>query len=305
VKQGGATNVSKRMRFEIGPGGGFLVLIGLLGLSAAVFFLGMISGREMAQSEQGQSQLASVYPMPAGAPAAPPPQAAAPAVQAPPPAPTGAAAASAPKPPPRATAVSENIPPAALPKPAQVHKPPPPTVASVPRKYPSAPAAEEPDDDSSASPHSSAPADSASSDEADTGSEEGAASASPPNPGRHGRGYNIVIDAAMDRVAANRMASRLLGLGYTSHIFPTRINGQTWYRVQVGPYPSADDAQAAQAQLRTAYTARYVDHTGASSAAAAHGTATGTDSAEPDTNDSGAADTGSDDNGGGDSAPTD
>ena len=60
----------------------------------------------------------------------------------------------------------------------------------------------------------------------------------PPNPGRHGRGYNIVIDAAMDRVAANRMASRLLGLGYTSHIFPTRINGQTWYRVQVGPYPS-------------------------------------------------------------------
>ena len=81
MKQAGATDVSKRMRFEIGPGGGFLVLIGLLGLSAAVFFLGMISGREMAQSEQGQSQLASVYPMPAGAPAASPPQAAAPAVQ--------------------------------------------------------------------------------------------------------------------------------------------------------------------------------------------------------------------------------
>ena len=155
------------MRFEIGPGGGFLVLIGLLGLSAAVFFLGMISGREMAQSEQGQSQLASVYPMPAGAPAASPPQAAAPAVQAPP-APTGAAAAAAPKPPARATAASEDIPPAAIPKPAQVHKPPPPTVASVPPKYPSAPAAEESDNDSSASPHSSAPADSSSSDEADT-----------------------------------------------------------------------------------------------------------------------------------------
>ena len=292
------------MRFEIGPGGGFLVLIGLLGLSAAVFFLGMISGREMAQSEQGQSQLASVYPMPAGAPAASPPQAAAPAVQAPP-APTGAAAAAAPKPPARATVASEDIPPAAIPKPAQVHKPPPPTVASVPPKYPSAPAAEESDNDSSASPHSSAPADSSSSDEADTGSEEGAASAPPPNAGRHGRGYNIVIDAAMDRAAANRMASRLLGLGYTSHIFPTRINGQTWYRVQVGPYPTADDAQAAQAQLRTAYTARYVDRTHASSAAAAHGTATGTDSGGTDTNDSGAADTGSDDNGSSDSAPTD
>ena len=293
------------MRFEIGPGGGFLVLIGLLALSAAVFFLGMISGREMAQSEQGQSQLASVYPMPAGAPAASPPQAAAPAVQAPP-VPTGAAAAAAPKPPAPATAASEDIAPAAMPKPAQKHKPPPPTVASVPPKYPSAPAAEESDDDSSASPHSAAPADSSSSDEADTGSEERATSAAPaPNAGRHGRGYNIVIDAAMDRAAANRMASRLLGLGYTSHIFPTRINGQTWYRVQVGPYPTADDAQAAQAQLRTAYTARYVDHTGASSAAAAHGAATGTDSAGTDTNDSGAADTGSDDSGGSDSAPTD
>ncbi|MGB6565399.1 MAG: hypothetical protein WBE69_22595, partial [Candidatus Binataceae bacterium] len=64
------------MRFEIGPGGGFVILVGLLGLSAAVFFLGMISGREIAQSEQGQSQLASVYPMPAGAPPAAPPQAA-------------------------------------------------------------------------------------------------------------------------------------------------------------------------------------------------------------------------------------
>jgi len=45
------------MRFEIGPGGGFLVLIGLLGLSAAVFFLGMISGREMALGVRGGRSL--------------------------------------------------------------------------------------------------------------------------------------------------------------------------------------------------------------------------------------------------------
>src|SRR5229473_419172 len=132
------------MRFEIGPGGGFVVLVGLLGLSAAVFFLGMISGREMAQSEQGQSQLASVYPMPAGAPPAAPPQAAA---------------------------------------------------------APAAPAAaEEPGTDSSAPSDSSA-----STDEADTGTDEGTASAPPPRAGTHGKGYNIVIDAAMDRGAANRM----------------------------------------------------------------------------------------------------
>src|ERR1700719_3374243 len=104
------------MRFDIGPGGGFVVLVGLLGLSAAVFFLGMISGRQMAQSEQGQNQLASVYPMPAA--------------PAPPPAPAAAATSSQPPP---ATSASENIPPAELPKPPAGHKAPPrPTLASVP-----------------------------------------------------------------------------------------------------------------------------------------------------------------------------
>src|SRR5262245_43506337 len=103
------------MRFEIGPGGGFVILAGLLGLSAAVFFLGMISGREMAQSGQGQSQLASVYPMPAGAPAASPPQAVAP----PPPAPI---AAATPKSPATTAVSSESIPPAAPPKPSLAHK---------------------------------------------------------------------------------------------------------------------------------------------------------------------------------------
>ncbi len=95
------------------------------------------------------------------------------------------------------------------------------------------------------------------------------------------------------------MASRLLGLGYTSHIIPTQINGQTWYRVQVGPYLSADDARAAQAQLRAAYTARYVNRAGAAS--------TGSATTDTDTSDPGAADTESSDDtgGGGASAPSD
>jgi DedD protein len=284
------------MRFEIGPGGGFVILVGLLGLSAAVFFLGMISGREMAQSEQGQSQLASVYPMPEGAPATSQPQAAAT------PAPI---AAATPKPLSHAAVASGNMPPAAMPKPARGHNPPPrPTLASVPLKPPPAPAAEESGNDTSASPDSSAP-----SDGADTGADEGAASAPAPSASAtHHKGFNITIDAAMDRVAANRMASRLLGLGYASHIVPTQINGQTWYRLQVGPYPTADDARAAQEQLRAAYTARYVSRAGASSTAPAHGAATGagaagTGSTNTDTSDSGAADTGSDS--GSDSAPTD
>ena len=274
------------MRFEIGPGGGFVVLVGLLGLSAAVFFLGMISGREMAQSEQGQSQLASVYPMPAGAPPAAPPQAAAPAAP---------AAAATPKPLAQTAAASsyETTLPAVQPKPPLSHKTPPrPTLASIPPAHPAAPAAEESDTDSSAPSDSSA-----SSDDTDTDSGGGAASAPAPRAGTHGKGYNIVIDAAMDRGAANRMAARLLGLGYTSHLIPTQINGQTWYRVQVGPYPSADDARAAQAQLRAAYTARYVNRAGAAS--------TGS-STDTDTSYSGAAGTDSSDDsgGGGASAPS-
>src|ERR1700745_3411077 len=94
------------------------------------------------------------------------------------------------------------------PKPAQRHKTPlRPTLASVPLTHPSAPAAEEPDTDSSAPPDSSASA-----DDTDTDSGEGAANALAPRAGAHGKGYNIVIDAAMDRGAANRMAARLLGL---------------------------------------------------------------------------------------------
>lgn len=260
------------MRFEIGPGGGFVVLVGLLGLSAAVFFLGMISGRELAQSEQGQSQLASVYPMPAGAPAPPPPQ-----------------AAATPKPPQHAAAASENLPPAALPKPPSGHHAPPrPALASVPPPHREAPvaAAPAPGAESSAPPQ-----------EASTGAEEGAASAPAPPAETRRSGYNIVIDAAMDRTAANRMASRLLALGYTSHIVPSQINGQTWYRVQVGPYPTQDDARAAQAQLRAAYTARYVN--GARAGAPGAGAA-GTGSTNPGTSDSGSGDSG-----GGASAPSD
>jgi DedD protein len=269
------------MRFEIGPGGGLVILVGLLGLSAAVFFLGMISGREMTQSEQNQSQLASVYPMPAGAPApAAPPAASGPQVAAPAAQPSVApVAAATPKPPRQAAVASAKAPRAAMPEPA--HKTPPrPTLASVPPERSSAPAAEESDTGSSAP-----------SGEAATGAEEGTSRTPAQSAAKRHHGYNIVIDAAMDHAAANRMASRLFGLGYTSHIVPSQINGQTWYRVEVGPYPTADDASAAQAQLRAAYTARYVNR--------AHASSTATGAA------AGASDSGSDDSGGADSAPTD
>jgi hypothetical protein len=287
------------MRFEIGPGGGFVILVGLLGLSAAVFFLGMISGREMAQSEQGQTQLASVYPMPGGAP---PPVASAPVTPPPhvaePAAPSSAApiAAATARPPSRVA--SESIPSAALP--AAPNRPAPhPALANVSPAHPSASAAEELGNDSSSD----------SSDERDTGTDGRTASAPSPADGTHHKGYNIVIDAAMDHAAATRMAARLLGLGYTSHVLPSQIDGQTWYRVQVGPYSTSNEARAAQAQLREAYTARYVNHTGAANLGAAGGSSSGKGAASArstdttDTSDSGAAESDTDDSAGA-SAPT-
>jgi cell division septation protein DedD len=204
LSRGAREDRLRSARFEIGPGGRFVILMGLLGLSA-VFFLGTISERKMPQSDQGQNQLASVYQMPTSPPAASPSQATEPAE--PPAAPVTAATL---EPPSRAAVASENTPPTALPKLPRENKTQPHLVlASVPPAHRAAPGA------------------------------------------IHHHVYKITI-AAMDRASADRMVSRLLGLGYTSHIVPGQIDNQIWYRVQVGPYPTAAAAQAAQANLKTA-----------------------------------------------------
>jgi hypothetical protein len=90
-----------------------------------------------------------------------------------------------------------------------------------------------------------------------------------------------VIDAAMDRAGADRMASRLLALGYTPHLVETEINGQIWYKLQIGPYPSQEDARAAQEQLRDAYTARYIRHAAPARPTANSAATGGNSDAEP------------------------
>ena len=53
------------MRFEIRAGGFFIILLGLLGLSGAVFFLGVMAGNEIAkQNTPDQSQVSSTFPLP-------------------------------------------------------------------------------------------------------------------------------------------------------------------------------------------------------------------------------------------------
>ena len=44
------------MRFEIRAGGGFLILAGLVGLSGAVFALGLVAGYEMARQNAARRE---------------------------------------------------------------------------------------------------------------------------------------------------------------------------------------------------------------------------------------------------------
>jgi hypothetical protein len=224
------------MRFEIGSGGGFVILVGLLVLSGAVFFLGIISGRRMVQSQRDQSQIVSIYPIPTGGPSVPPPQSAkSPA----------AVTVAMPGPSSLPAVAFENMPSASPPNPSRAY-----VRLSHPTNAPTI-------NRSIRTSH---------------------------------LGYKIMIEATMDGAAADRMTARLLGLGYTSRIVPSQINGQTWYAVQVGPYPTEDAALAAEANLRAAYNARYIDSRGAPSPAT-----TGT---------AGASQTNSDGSSGSNSAPS-
>jgi len=221
------------MRFEIRAGGGFLILLGLVALSGAVFALGLVAGYEMARQNQPDlSQISSTYPLPnPPAPDEKPapvsemsPAGAAPSVA------SASAPASAPIKPP-APDVGE-IPPAARTSPATVAGLKPPPEPAVNRLAPD----EESDDDSETAAAPAAPA-----------------RTLPPGT----KPYNIQIEAVMDKSGADEMVSRLKALGYTAQELKVALNGQTWYRVRIGPYASADEATAAQNKLREQYRQAY------------------------------------------------
>jgi DedD protein len=217
------------MRFEIRAGGGFLILLGLLGLSGAVFALGLIAGYEMARQNQPDlNQISSTYPLPN------PPEKPAPvsemssaAVASPS---IGSAPPAAPIKPP-APAIGEGQP-AARTSPATVARLKPPAVA--PAVNP--PATEDESDADSETASATAPA-----------------RALPPG----ARPYNIQIEAVMDKSGADEMVIRLKTLGYNAQETKVALNGGTWYRVRIGPYASADEATAAQNRLREQYKQAY------------------------------------------------
>jgi cell division septation protein DedD len=220
------------VRFEIRAGGGILILAGLVGLSGAVFALGLVAGYEMArQTQPDVNQISSTYPLPNPPEKLPPVSEMSPAAEASP--------AVASVPPARPVSIKPPAPaiggahPAARMSPAAVARIRPPAVA---------PAVNPP----------------ASDDDTDDDSEEASAPAAPPRALPTGsKGYNIQIEAVMDKSGADEMVARLKSLGYNAQEVKTPLNGQVWYRVRVGPYASAGDATAAQNQLREQYKQAY------------------------------------------------
>ncbi|HZC46937.1 MAG TPA: SPOR domain-containing protein [Candidatus Acidoferrum sp.] len=228
------------MRFEIRAGGGFLILLGLVGLSGAVFALGLVAGYEMAKQNQPDvNQISSTYAVP-NAPEKPAPvsEMSAAAVASPSVASEKSAPPSSPIKPP-APAIGA-MPPAARGSPAAVARLKPPPEPAVNRA--------EPDDGT-----------------ADTGDDSETASAPEPpaEPARAlppgAKPYNIQIEAVMDKSGADEMVTRLKSIGYNAQEIKIALNGGTWYRVRVGPFASAEEASAAQERLREQYKQQYVN----------------------------------------------
>jgi septal ring-binding cell division protein DamX len=202
------------MRFEIRAGGIFVILIGLVVLSGAVFFLGVMAGNEIArQNTPDHSQVSSMFPLPS------------PPAVAPTPTPAPLAALNPPSVPAAAPVLA-------------------PHTSALPPIAASSRAA------SAATVRAAAPA-----------NRRAVASASTPAaPSAHKHPYTIQIEAVMDRDGANQMVRRLQDLGYPAAAETTDIDGQTWYRVKVGPYDSQEEAEEAQDKLRAAYKAQYIRH---------------------------------------------
>jgi septal ring-binding cell division protein DamX len=268
------------MRFEIGPGGMLVVLLGLLGLSGAVFGLGLIAGHELAGPEAGAAPVAAAYPVPAAPAGSEEPSDSTASAPASVPARSDAKNASSGTVSPdedtgAATAAVDTAVKAPVYSSAdKVTKAPlvtrrKPASAQVASKGSHKSSASDEDEDlapgSAVAPPSSSS--SAPSETADTsGGDETEDDSAPPAPAQpvHKRlasvnpssssssvthPYSIQIDAMMDQQGAQQMEQKLRAKGFQPYMVPTQLGGKTWYRLRVGHYATPADAQAAEAKL--------------------------------------------------------
>jgi septal ring-binding cell division protein DamX len=260
------------MRFEIKTGGILAILIGIGMLSGAVFLLGVWAGYGVGlESQVSTAQVATTYPLTPEATESSPAAAASEVGSA---AGESSSEAAASTPAGEATpapAAAATVAARAMPKPYAHATPLKRTAAAEapPPAESNLPPAENPETGSAAPEAAGTPA--AHENTASTGNAASSERTALPVPRYRRHPYNIQIEAAMDRNGADAMAQRLQRLGYTPHLVPTLIAGQTWYKVEVGPYASQDEAAAAQEQLRQKYNSAYGGGNDATKAAGAGG----------------------------------
>jgi len=63
--------------------------------------------------------------------------------------------------------------------------------------------------------------------------------------------YNIQAASFRDKVDADQLRARLLLENLPAHVDASRVNGQTWYRVVVGPVQGRVEADRAMTRLRS------------------------------------------------------
>jgi DedD protein len=262
------------MRFEIKSGGVVAILFGVAALSGAVFMLGLLAGYDVGRESQSSSaQVATPYPVAAppvtDASATAPSGGAASAPLASAPADHSVTAATVPPSPANPVAPVASIPPVASAKSALVKRPRPiarsTPSAFAPRSDRTASESSPPGDAMDSSPPGSPAADDETASDSAGGGDASDTEAPVPHaaatasvrPQPHHKPFNIQIEAAMDRSGADEMMRRLHGLGYQSRLVPAQLNGQTWYKVVIGPYPTQEAAASAQSEMRAKYNRLY------------------------------------------------
>jgi hypothetical protein len=255
------------MRFEVKGGGIAAIVFAMTLMSGAVFVLGLLAGYDVGrQAQVDMAQLATSYPLQSAPSSGAPPN---PSPAEPDNAAVRSAASTTPSP---ATAGSAPVTAAsAADRSIAKDSVSPKRRASQPSATParqrlassSTSSATEPPSstaDSSAADEDTSAAESENPEASDASSEANVqarrrvASTTPST--RH-KPYNIQIQAAMDISGADQMMARFQKLGYPSHLVPTEIAGRRWYKVEVGPYATPEEASSAEAQLRQRYDTTY------------------------------------------------
>jgi septal ring-binding cell division protein DamX len=255
------------MRFEVKGGGIAAIVFAIILLSGAVFVLGLLAGYDVGrQAQLDTAQLATSFPLQSppvsNSPSKPPAASSNSAVQSAAMPTTSSAVTSAP-----VTEASAANQASTKNAPNARYTPSQPSANPGRQRLASTSSASEEDSPSSTAGSPTTDEDNGAVETTGTGDQSSAASSNSDLQARrkvassasstHRKPYNIEIQAAMDISGADQMMARLEKLGYPSHLVPTEIAGQRWYKVEVGPYATTDEASSAEAQLRQRYDAAY------------------------------------------------